>query len=234
MTDRLHELMKELITSGRRFTLTEAQVIVDKIYDDHCIDTTDRIHNTFFHEICPLLTIAKSVDGAATEIAFTGDVSGFDGMVFHEAMGKPQKVELTTAIDGRNDALIMELKKKRGSAPAFQKIQATGNKKNREFGENKLRAIKSNGYDQTVLLPLLKGALARKIRKSKKNQNYRDAWLGIVFDDQIMPLEAEKKQKRFDPICKQLLGNKLAQYAPFSRVFCVGISRKYVFDSHQL
>lgn len=233
MTHRFHELMKKLSEPSRRFTLSEAEDIVDEIYSAHCIDTQDRFHNTFFHEICPLLTIAKHVNGAATEFAFTGDTSDIDGVVFQEAMEEPQKVELTVAINGYNDALVMELRKKRGSAPTFQKIQATGKKKNREFGENRLTMINRSEYLETELLPLLEAALTRKTRKSKTNKDYVGAWLGVVFDDGIAPSEADKR-KCFDPICNNLLIDNSTLYAPFSRVFCVGISRRYVFDSHEL
>jgi hypothetical protein len=114
--------------------------------------------------------------------------------------------------------------------PYFKKIEATGTKRKRKFGINQLEAINSEDYNHEILLPLLKNALALKKMKAERNQHYTGAWLGIVFDDWIEPSK-EKKPARFDPICRQLLGNDPKQHAPFSRVFCLGISRQYLFDS---
>ena len=91
-------------------------------------------------------------------------------------------------------------------------------------------AIVSREYDQETLLPLLENAVKLKVEKAQTNMNYHGAWLGIVFDDWIMPLN-HKKKGRFDPVCEQVLAGESGQYHPFSRVFFVGIGRKYVFDS---
>ena len=224
--------MDRLIRPDRGLTIAEAKKIVDDVYNGRrLIDTQDRFHNTFFYEICPLLLIAEHVGNNETRIGFMGAKSRFDGLLLLGKKGKKQKVELTAAIDGQNDALQMELLKKRGHAPAFQKIKSTGTRRNREFGKNTTNMIRSDEYNQKTLIPLLKDALARKIKKAKRNQDYADAWLGIGFDDGICPLSGREKKKRFDPLCRQVLGNVPERYAPFSRVFFVGISRKYFFDS---
>lgn len=230
MTSELRTLQEQLLTPGREFALAEALDIVDDIYDNCEIDTNCRFHNVFYHEICPLLSIAKHLGPEATKIAFTGAKSRIDGAILLGPDQRWQSVELTAAIDGHNDALVMELLAKRGNAPAFQKIEATGSKQNRRFGDNELKAIDRAQYDQEELLPRLKLALVQKIDKSRCNEHYASAWLGIVFDDWIMPVN-EKKKERFDPICRQLLGDDPAVYAPFSRVFCLGLSRMYLFDS---
>lgn len=224
------DLKDRLLKPNKTFTIVEAEEIVNHVYDHCYIDTEDRFHNIFFYEICPLLLIAKHIGGKATRIAFVGADSRFDGLIFLGNEQKAQKIELTAAIDGHDDALRMELLRKRGHAPAFQKIQATGIKRNRGFGKNETSAICSDEYDYKILLPLLEKALALKIEKAKTNQHYAGAWLGIVFDDWIMPL-VERKKERFDPICIQVLGANPERYAPFSRVFCVGVSRLYLFDS---
>ena len=117
--------------------------------------------------------------------------------------------------------------------PAFQKIQATGTKRKREFGTNELMTINSEGYNQETLLPLFENALALKKEKAKGNQHYTGAWLGVVFNDWITAL-IEKKRKRFDPICRQALGDGPEWYTPFSRIFFVGTSRQYLFDSSKI
>jgi hypothetical protein len=126
----------------------------------------------------------------------------------------------------------MELLHKRGHAPAFQKVQATGTKRSRLFGKNQTEAISSNEYDQGVLRPLLENALALKIVKARTNQHYAGAWLGLVFDDWICPID-DRKKRRFDPVCRYVLGDSAERYSPFTRGFCVGVSRKYLFDSYE-
>jgi hypothetical protein len=220
----------ELLNYDRKFTIAEAKGIVDYIYYRCCIDTQDRFHNIFFHEICPLLLIAEHVGGEATRIVFLGANARFDGLLLLER-GSKQKVELTAAIDGHHDALRMELLARRGYAPAFQKIQASGSKRNRTFGPNETDAGRADEYDHGTLLPLLRNAIALKITKGETNQSYSGAWLGVVFDDWVCPLGKTEKKKRFDPLCRLLLGDSADRYAPFSRIFVVGISRQYLFDS---
>jgi hypothetical protein len=176
--------------------------------------------------------IAEQVAREMPRIVFTVEDARFDGAIILGEERRTQKVEMTAAIDGRQDALRMELLAARGSAPAFQEIRFSGTKKNRTFDENKNldEAIFSGKYDQETLLPLLEKAVNLKIEKAKTNVSYHGAWLGVVFDDWIMPLN-NKKKERFDPVCEQVLAGKFGQYHPFSRLFFVGISRKYIFDS---
>ena len=228
-TDQRNELLK----AGREFTIAEAKTIVDYLYDTFCIPTQDRFHNTFFHEICPLMSIAEHLGDEATRIVFLGEIAGFDGLLLLNE-GRKQKVELTAAIDGRHDALRMELLTKRGDAPAFQKIKASGTKRNRTFGPNETEGGCRDEYDYGTLLPLLENALALQVNKAKTNQLYDGAWLGVVFDDWVCPLERSKKKRRFDPLCQCLLGGTLGRYAPFSRVFIIGTSRQYLFDSYEI
>jgi hypothetical protein len=220
----------ELRKPCRKFTIAEANTIVNHIWDHCCIDTQDRFHNTFFHEICPLLLIAEHIGGEATRIVFSGTKLRFDGLLLLEN-GRRQKVELTAAIDGQNEALRMELLAERGHAPAFQKIEASGTKRNRTFGQNETDGGRTDEYDHEMLLPRLERALAIKCDKARTNQHYSGAWLGVVFDDWVCPLGRTKKKKRFDPFCRRLLGDSHDRYAPFSRVFIIGVSRKYLFDS---
>ena len=239
------DMKDKLIKPGIMFTISEAIRIVNHIYNHCCIDPKDRFHNTFFHEICPILSIAEHVDSGDTRMVFTGADAQFDGLL-HLKPGGQQKVEMTSAIDGQNDALQMELLDKQGYARAFVPIHASGTKKTRIFGPNESYTSASTGdygwstdedggstdrYDCETLLPLLEQSLLRKIKKAKKNENYADGWLGIVFDDWVCPLKKAEKKKRFDPLCRRLLDGGRDQYAPFCRVFILGISRQYLFDS---
>lgn len=225
--------MKTLLAPERKLAIVEAREIVDDIRDRVCIDWRDPFHKVFFYEICPLLVIAQSLGPEATHIVFMGPNVHFDGLIFLAGAREGQKVEMTAAIDGYNNALLMELLEERGRAPPFQLIQATGTKRNRTFGSNDTQPIRSLDYHNTnTLLPLLRNALASKQDKAKQNEHYTGAWLGIVFEDRVLPLH-EKKNERFDPICKQALGEGPEHHAPFSRIFFVGVSRRYLFDSWQ-
>ena len=206
---------------------------MNRIHDAFRIDTDDRFHNTFFYEICPLLVIAEHVADENALISFTGTQSQFDGLIVFGDPRRAQRIELTAAIDGWNAALQMELLAKQGHAPAFQKIQATGTRRNRLFGHNQTEAIRSEDYDRGTLLPLLEKALTHKANKTRTNHQYVGAWLGIVFDDWICPL-ADRKKGRFDPICRDVLGGRAELYSPFDRVFFVGVSRRYLFDSGEI
>ena len=225
-------LKQRLLKPGHEFTIEEAREVVNHLYEHYLIDTKDRFHNLFFHEICPLLLIAERMGNEMTRIVFTVGNAHFDGAIILGEERKTHKVEMTAAIDGYQDALRMELLAARGRAPAFQKVRASGTKKNRIFNEdeNALEAIISQEYDQETLLPLLEEALERKLKKAQTNVDYEAAWLGIVFDDWIMPID-HKKKRRFDPVCEQVLAGDRGRYHPFSRVFFIGLSRRYVFDS---
>lgn len=227
---QLEDIKGKLIDTNGQFTLAEANELVSSIYDERfIIETKDRFHGQFFHEICPLLTFANQLGDEVTHIQFTGAHSRFDGILILKD-GEKQTVEMTAAIDGRNDALQMELLSKRRHAPAFQKIEATGTKRNREFGKNELKTFKSDDYDRKTLLPLLNEAFYKKCSKANSNPGYSGAWLGIVFDDYIQSIE-DRKKLRFDPLCRTVLDTNALHLCPFRRVFFVGVSRQYVYDS---
>ena len=180
MSNECIDQQNYLLKAGREFTVAEAKTIVNSIYDNCCIDTESRFHNSFFHEICPLLLIAEHIADEAVRIVFSEANSRFDGLIlFNE--GRKQRVELTAAIDGHDEALRMELLEKRGHAPAFQKIAARGSRRNRTFGPNETDGIRMAEYDRGTLLPLLEKALAQKVNRARANQLYSGAWLGVVL-----------------------------------------------------
>ncbi len=230
MPNRCTELINNLSARQRNFTFEEASALIEEIYNDCTIDTVDRFHNVFFYEMCPLLSVANKVGGQNTRIVFTGADARFDGMIYLGMPQKVQRVEMTAAIDGHNDALQMELLRERGHAPAFQRIDAKGTKRNREFGPNPTTMISSRDYDDGVLAPLISNTMAAKLDKSTSNPDYVGAWLGIVFDDWCCPKDIFEKKKRFDPLCRRLLHSNPSILETFPRVFFVGVSRKYIFD----
>lgn len=231
MSDQLTKLKAQLLSGSWVCTISEAAKYSDKVLGFRNIDTRERFHNRFFHEFCPLLAIAVHTGNTNTRIAFTASNTGIDGHILFGPDQRQQDIELTAAIDGESDALRMELLQKCGHAPAFGKIDASGTRgKGRVFGPNDNYGGLADEYDQNILLPLLRSALAAKQKKAATRPNYHEAWLGIVFDDYPLGDRAMRK-RRFDPVCKEFLGTDPRNYAPFGRVFCVGIQREYLFDS---
>ncbi len=232
----LEQLKEKLKLNGYKFSLNAIKEIIDTILAhgsaDAYIDLKDRLHNRFFHEIHPIVGIVDSLECANCQIELTGTHQRYDGLIILGEEDRQQRVEITTAIDSHNDALMMELVEKEGHAPAFVKIVVNGNKNKREFGQNQLSSFKKKEYFCETLFPLLENALKRKLNKAKENLDYVDGWLGIVFDDWLVPQE-DAKITDFDPLCSQLLRDGVNSYTPFTRVFVVGISGKYLFDSEQ-
>ena len=223
------EIEQRLRDPGHEFTIEELTEAVNQLYEHGRIETRDDFHNTFFYEILPLFLIAEHVANGMAKIVFKGKDHPYDGEIIFGDPQQRQKVELTAAIDGHQEALLTELLARNGCAPAFQRIEASGKKKNRIFHDDKnvCEAIGWREYEQKTLRPLLEERLKQKIRKAKKNPHYGGAWLGIVFDDWIISLG--EKKKRLDPVCERVLD--CAQLCPFSRVFFVGFSGKYLTSS---
>ena len=221
-------LVDQFFDSGRWFPFNEAQRLAEDVLGHCCIDTADRRHNQFFYEICPVILIAGQLGDAGSELRFCGKNSRFDAEYRNQT--SVTKVEMVAAINGWNDALQMELLDKCRSAPAFQRIVANGLKDRRVFSDNVTEAIEFTEYADKTLRPLVSRALEKKKTIASKNNSYLGAVLGIVFDDYIKPVDSKKKGA-FDPIFRQEFGSNPANWKPFSRVFVVGVSGRYLFDA---
>ena len=216
---------------GKFAELNQIVSVIDHIYSSVEIDIAERFHNFFFYEACPLVSIAEKLNGSIDGIAFTGQKERYDGLFLID--GQPQKIECVAAIDGQNEALIMEHLQLYGRAPANLKIHGTGSKNKRKIDEHSAVARNREDYLENELRPLMEQALQSKIQKSQTNPDYCKAWLSIVFDDWLVPVE-EKKKQNFDPLCEKILKTNPTGHQPFERVFFVGISRQYIFDSFEI
>jgi hypothetical protein len=121
----------------------------------------------------------------------------------------------------------MELLRRRGSAPVYQKIEFSGTKRQRIFGPNEAEAIRTDLRDNEILQNMER-CLRKKQQRAGGNQFYRGAWLGIVFDE----WPPGHDQDRWDALSTRLVEAK--SFEPFKRLFCVGMHRSYVFDSKRL
>ena len=167
-------LKQRLLDPGHEFTIEEPREAVNQLNEPGRIDTRDAFHKTFFEEIFPLLLIAEHVANRMTKIVFTGKYRRYDGEIVFEDERR-QKVELTVATDGHQEAIRMELKAKNGRAPAVQHIEYSGKKNNRIFHDDKnvLEAIDLREYEQNTLSLLLEVRLKQKIEKGEKESAQR-------------------------------------------------------------
>lgn len=224
------EMRDQLLESGKQWDPLEVGRLVDKCYNEHLIATTDRFHNEFFYEICPLVEVARHLGADVTGIVFTGRRERFDGMILLDGRPEAQIVEVTAAIDGQNDALQMELIARDGHAPAFQRIEASGTKRNREFGKNIGSSYQVEDYMHKTLREFVYQAIQLKSNKAEGNAAYLGAWLLVVFDDWVCPVP-ERKIVEFDPFFRDICSELKCSRLPFDRLFFVGVSRTYIFDS---
>jgi hypothetical protein len=229
MQNELEDIKKSLYEK-KEFSIHEAKNIVEKVFEKKLvIDPNDRFHNYFFHEIRPLVIIAEHVGDEETHITFTGNNDDIDGNIRFGDTGEIQAVELTAAIDGHQESLRMEHLEKYGRAPSLGDIPYSGNKNNRVIKEFQPKLVRSQDYDHNTLVPLVKTAIQKKIKKSKTNKKYHKSWLGVVFDDYMHPAD---KNDRLDPIFKNILENNPSLFETFYRIFIIGINREYIFDSY--
>jgi hypothetical protein len=231
MLDNVQRSRALLMSGELELSLVDAEALASDVLSGPAVDTRDRFHNRFFHEFLPLVTIARVVGRAvASQISFTAIDHGFDGR-FTSDHGNIRLVEMTAAIDGRAEALRMEMLARYGEAPAFGIVRAYGNKHNRIFDEIQSCGGRADKHDYEYILPLMQERLKAKVANATKREAYKGAWLGIVFDDNAA-IE-KKRRNRFDALCKRLL-SEANTVAPFGRILCVGITGTYVFDGETL
>lgn len=225
------DLEAQLLVDGCTFSLPQAQKYIADVLATCSTRTGTRFHKRFFYEFVPLVTIAGHLAEPSITIVFDGAGHDLDGRIVFADGRDDQRVELTAAIDGQNEALRMELLAERGHAPAVGPIEYTGAKArgDRKFGPNEtiVRDASETARDR---FSLVAKALGAKRAKASTRPNYRAAWLGIVIDNYP---PTEFKKPRYDPLCAELLSDSTS-YAPFNRVFVISNVGDYIFDSASL
>lgn len=225
------DLEAQLLVNDCAFSLPQAQTYIADVLAARSNRTGTRFHKRFFYEFVPLVAIAQHIAEPGITIIFNGASHDLDGRIVFADGRDDQRVELTAAIDGQNEAVRMELLAERGHAPAVGPIEYTGTKArcDRKFGPNVTiwRDASETARDR---FSLVAKALDAKRAKASTRLNYRAAWLGIVLDNYP---PTRFKKPRYDPLCTELLSNP-ASYAPFDRVFIVSNVGDYIFDSASL
>ncbi len=199
-------------------------------YEEELIDAS---YKYLFHEIIPIVSAMKYLGYTAGKMEFTGHDCQIDGK-FHLPNGQQQNIEVTTAINPGDKNKRRKFYLQYGYEPIPNQRAKTRPLKELpcDLEENSSSSIKARYFDDKVLFPTMEKALCDKVQKANKNKMYHGAWLILVIDDFICPpsIDAEARGRRFDPLCQRLLTNK-DQWAPFFRVFVIGISGTYIFDS---
>jgi len=225
MTQSLQSLKARLLEGKAVFTIAEASQYIDDVLACGAIDTNDRFYRRFFYEFRPLVAIANAVGPPDIRIVFTASGERIDAIFDLGGNNAPRNVEMTTAVDGQREALMMEHLDVHGFAPVLGEIKATGT---RAAGNRRIECADVRAYKYPdEISSRMEAALSAKKQKALSNPHYRGAWLGIAIPD-FPP--APFKKSRLDPVCSRLLASPEA-FVPFSRVFVVSVVGDYLFDS---
>ena len=219
---------KSSVPTGRERHPSSVRIIVDKATNGRAFKPGSRLHSKFFYEIRPILAISKYVQ--AKKIQFTLLNAQVDGFILTRNRWKA--VEMTSAIDHRNEALQDEYMEKFGECPLTTEIEAKGTKRKRIIKEiNYQNSCARNVHEYLAgkFMPQIKEVLEKKLQKN--NEIYNGAYLGIVFDDYLCPQEFNLKKKRYEPIFQSVLDNIVIDMRPFERLFFIGVSAEYLYDS---
>ena len=213
----------ERLLKGDLHDLEAAQTTIDHLHTQ-LIAMDDRLHDPFFYEIWPLLFIARSLGQEDARLCFCSQFQerGHDGEI--HLSNVRYDVEFVRAGDIQNEPLAMEFLELTGRAPAFVPIEASGNKKNRIFGKNELTfaRYKTHAWYREIADELYAAYY------KKQNQKYRGKWLGITFDDHRLH---RRERHLFDIPCQMFWSSIAPSNEIFSRIFIVGISGEFLWDS---
>jgi hypothetical protein len=214
------EIVTEL-RNGSFYTLTDAQANISRILKNCDIKMNDRCHPFFFYEIRPIFTVARYL--AADTVMF-GDKP--DGVI--RINQKDVSVECTRDLvdsEGHQESLRMKILTRDGRVPAYQPIEVIGtNNKNRALKNPELEARKVD-WDKITETKSMRFCQAIE-RKNNAVKNDANLSLIITFDDW------EYRSSQNYILSCQKFWNDSKQNCKYSRVFIIGDSQKFLWDSH--
>jgi hypothetical protein len=188
-------------------------------------------HHFYFYEMWPLYKLAKNIygDNTQTRIRFTGPLQEpFDGIIQHTSLTTDQKVEFVNAIDGHEVSVRLEYAKKFGWVKGIGKMNFSGSKNKRAFGNNQtLEMFEIGGSEMNEEYSLLiDTAIKRKISKPE----YQGFWLGITIDD----MKFSRLNERPEPIItiaeEVIDGTREEIKKLFQRVFIIGTCTDFFYE----
>jgi hypothetical protein len=214
------EIVAELRNGGFH-TLTDAEAKISIILQNGDIKTNDRCHRFFFYEIRPIFTVARYL--AADTVIF-GDRP--DGVM--RTNQNDVNVECTRDLnekEGHKESLRLEILEKYHHVPAYQEINVIGtNNKKREL-KNPEQVARRVDWEKITETKSRRFCQALE-RKNNLVGNDSDRYLIITFDD------FEYRDSENYILASQMFWNFSKQNCKYSRVFIIGDSQKFLWDSH--
>lgn len=217
-----------LFESGRVFDVAEARRLADAAVTSQEVWFGDENHQRFFYETCPMIQVAEFVDDQITGIEFFGRTDRVDGRLFIEDANGAIYVEVTSAIDGYQSDMIMQLLEEHSFASMTTTYKPVGTKKTGRQIEEVEKITSQSSRDTKILLPNLVRALDKKRELSFTNPLYVGAWLVVVFDDHVGSRDWDENRIRYEPIFERAVTlSKIAQ-SNFSMLYFVGLAGYYL------
>ena len=214
------EIVAEL-RNGSFHTRTDAEAKISIILQNCDIKMDDRCHSSFFYEIRPIFTVARYL--AADTVKF-GDKP--DGVI--RTNQNDVNVECTRDLignEGNQESLRMKILKEYGHVPAYQEIEVIGTNNNNRMLKNPEQVARRVDWDKITETKSSRFSQALE-RKNKCVGNDSDRYLIITFDD-----FEYRSSENYISAC-QMFWNFSKQNCRYSRVFIIGDSQNFFWDSH--
>jgi hypothetical protein len=182
-----------------------------------------RNHSIYFYEMWTLVRVLEYLNpdrNDSGKLRFSDGNRNDDGIVLLNDL--KQEIQFVLAINGQQENIRMEHKKKYSRAPAVQDMKWSGKKWERTLPEQNTVAF---GRSEIMgkLKSLVQIAVQRKIKKQ-----YCGMWLGVVFEDHTPPF-SEKTAQDYAEVCDCAIK---AHEAPlgeiYKKVFFLGKSGRYI------
>ena len=212
----------EGLLSGKPFSLCDAQNLINSVLARRDLKS-GKLHGHFFYEIRPIFSVALYL--SAQQIAYLGLSKGYDGEI-HLNDEQSIRIECTRAVEGHSEAIRMEHLEYFGRAPAWGAIKYINKRKNRIICEEppSTRMVSGNQINQVAANHLI-SAFRRKAQNKKLQANI----LIISFDDWDRAW-LEDKDEFLGAF--SVFQQNIADENRFSRIFIVGDSQKFLWDSN--
>ena len=182
----------------------------------------NRDHDIYFYEWEPLVKIMEYLTTTSNDsgkLRFSDGKRNDDGIVILNGM--EQKIQFVLAVNGPQEAIRMEHLKKYGRAPGFNDMKWQGTKHKRKLPEQDSECFELNEILEK-LRRLIQGAVLGKIKPQ-----YKDMWLGVVFED--LPPSNEKTKPRYSAMCEGVVEEHKDELRNiYLKVFFVGLSGNYI------
>ena len=218
MTINSEKIIDEVLDEEMKHTVPEARKLLYFMIDPDQIKRSSETYKHLFFEMYPLLYVAERLENVKW-IKFSGAHKKYDGIIKFQDNPSQQRIEFVRALDIEQEIIKNQLEKMLNT-PSGLKVEE-GN----SFVYNKKQQFKI----MKTMKWLWRKAYTKKLAKNNKTGQYEGVWLGIVFDDTMLPPSSYGRiEKRAKNIWRKY-GKRAVN--PFQRVFLIGLSGKFIFDT---